>query len=441
MNIAEKLSTLVKFRTVSSYRPEEEDDASFAAFIGALPGLFPAVHAALERTLVGPRGIVYRWQGKNASLQPAIFCAHFDVVPALESDPWTEPPFSGAIKDGYVWGRGTQDIKVQIACILESAEALVTRGFMPERTLYFAFGGDEEVGGRRGAGAISTWFSEQNVHASWLIDEGSPVGQGMIGFVQRSIALIGIAEKGYADIVVEVPGQGGHASMPPRHTALGALAHALARIEDRPFPLKLTKTTDQFLAALAPHAKPPYRQIFALRHILGPLILRAFSAAPSTNAMVRTTCAATMAQASPKENVLPNLAHAVVNVRILPGATIAEVIDRLNALVAPYGAKVYAKFPEHVVEPSTESSTSSEGWKSIVSAIAEAFPDAVPAPFLFTAGTDTKHYRGITNDIYRFQPLVQTQEDLAAVHNVNEKVSIENLERCVGFYKALMVRQ
>lgn len=441
MNIAEKLSTMVRFRTVSSYRPEEEDDASFAAFIGALPDLFPAVHAALERTLVGPRGIVYRWQGKNASLQPAIFCAHFDVVPALESDPWTMPPFSGAIKDGYVWGRGTQDIKVQIACILESAEALVTMGFMPERTLYFAFGGDEEVGGRRGAGAISTWFSEQNVHASWLIDEGSPVGQGIIGFVQRPIALIGIAEKGYADIVVEVPGQGGHASMPPRHTALGALAHALASIEDRPFPLKLTKTTDQFLAALGPHAKTPYRQIFALRHILGPFILKAFSADPSTNAMVRTTCAATMAQASTKENVLPNLAQAVINVRILPGTTVAEVIDRLNTLIAPYGAKAYAKFPEHVVEPSAESSTSSEGWKSIVSAISEAFPDAVPAPFLFTAGTDTKHYRGITDDIYRFQPLVQTPEDLAAVHNVNEKVSIENLERCVRFYKALMGRQ
>lgn len=441
MNIADKLSTLVKFRTVSSFRPEEEDEGPFAALIGALADLFPGVHAALERTLVGPRGIVFRWQGKNPALKPAIFCAHFDVVPASESDPWAEPPFSGAIRDGYVWGRGTQDIKVQIACILESAETLISGGFKPERTLYFAFGGDEEVGGRRGAGAISKWFSEQNVHASWVIDEGSPVGQGLIGFVHTPIALIGIAEKGYADIVVEVPGQGGHASMPPRHTALGALAHALARMEDSPFPARLTKTTDEFLAALAPHAKPPYRQIFALRHILGPFILKAFSAAPSTNAMVRTTCAATMAQASPKENVLPNLAQAVVNVRILPGATVAEVIDRLNALIAPYGAKAYAKFPEHVVEPSAESSTSSEGWKSIVSAIAEAFPDAAPAPFLFTAGTDTKHYRGITDDIYRFQPLVQTQEDLAAVHNVNEKVSIENLERCVRFYKALMGRQ
>jgi len=441
MNIAEKLSTMVRFRTVSSYRPEEEDETSFAAFIEALPGLFPGVHAALERTIVGPRGIVYRWRGKNPSLKPAIFCAHFDVVPASEDDPWTEPPFSGAIKDGYVWGRGTQDIKVQIACILESAETLVAGGFTPERTLYFAFGGDEEVGGMRGASAISRWFSDQQIHASWIIDEGSPVGQGLIGFVQKPIALIGIAEKGYVDLVVEVEGKGGHASMPPRHTALGALAHALARIEDKPFPARLTKTTDEFLAALAPHAPAPYRQLFALRHILSPLMLRAFSTSPSTNAMVRTTCAATMAQASPKENVLPTLAQAVINVRILPGTTVAEVIDSLNALIAPYGAKAYAKFPEHAVEPSAESSTESEGWNSIVAAIGEAFPDAVPAPFLFTAATDTKHYRSITDDIYRFCPLVQTQEDLAAVHNVNERVSVENLERCARFYAALMSRQ
>jgi carboxypeptidase PM20D1 len=263
----------------------------------------------------------------------------------------------------------------------------------------------------------------------------------MIGFVKAPIALVGIAEKGYADIVVEVEGKGGHASMPPRHTALGALAHALARIEDHPFPPRLTKTVDGFLAALAPHAVAPYRQLFALRRTLSPLILKAFSAAPSTNAMVRTPCAATMAQASPKENVLPTLAQAVLNVRVLPGMTVAEVIAHINELIAPCGAKAYAKFPEHIVEPSAESSTESEGWNAIVGAIGEAFPDAIPAPFLFTAATDTKHYRQITDDIYRFSPLIQTQEDLAAVHNVNEKVSIENLDRCVRFYTALMSRQ
>jgi len=262
MNIAEKLSQLVKFRTVSSFDPEEEDDGPFAALIAALPELFPLAHARLERICIGSRGIVYRWQGTDPSLKPAIFCAHFDVVPASETDAWDEPPFSGAIRNGYVWGRGTQDIKVQLACILESAEQLAANGFQPQRTLYFAFGGDEEVGGTRGAGAIAKWFSEQHIHASWVIDEGSPVGQGLVGFVRKPLALIGIAEKGYADIIIEAQGQGGHASMPPRHTALGAVAHALAAIEDNPFPARLTKTTDGFLAALAPHAIAPYKQIF-----------------------------------------------------------------------------------------------------------------------------------------------------------------------------------
>lgn len=438
MNIAEKLSQLVKFRTVSSFDPEEEDDGPFAALIAALPELFPLAHTRLERICIGSRGIVYRWQGTDPSLKPAIFCAHFDVVPASETDAWDEPPFSGAIRNGYVWGRGTQDIKVQLACILESAEQLAAKGFQPQHTLYFAFGGDEEVGGTRGAGAIAKWFSKQHIHASWVIDEGSPVGQGLVGFVRKPLALIGIAEKGYADIIIEAQGQGGHASMPPRHTALGAVAHALAAIEDNPFPARLTKTTDGFLAALAPHAIAPYKQIFALRRVLSPLILKAFSAMPSTNAMVRTTCAATMAQASPKENVLPTLAQAAVNVRMIPGMSSAEVVEHFNLLASPFGAKAYIKFPEHMVEASEESSTSSEGWIAIAKAVSEAFPEAVPAPFLFTASTDTKHYRALTDDIYRFTPLVQTQEDIAAVHNVNEKVSIENLERCVRFYRSLM---
>lgn len=441
MNIAEKLSKMVQFRTVSSYKAEEENDAPFQAFIDALPSLFPSVHSTLERTIVGKRALVYRWQGSKADLKPAMFCAHFDVVPASESDPWKEPPFSGTIKDGYVWGRGTQDIKVQLSCILEAAERLILEGFKPQRTLYFAFGGDEEVGGKRGAGSIAKWLADQKIQVSWVIDEGSPVGKEIIGFVQKPIALIGVAEKGYADIVVEAQGKGGHASMPPKHTALGALAHAIARIEDNPFPARITKTSAEFLRALAPYSASPYKQVFGAQNILSPLILKAFTAAPSTNAMVRTTCAATMAQASPKENVLPNLAQAVFNVRIMPGTTSAQVVARLNELIASDGAKAYLRFPEHVVEASKESSTSSEGWKSLVAAIAEAFPEAVPAPFLFTAGTDTKHYRDIADDIYRFCPLVQTQADLAGVHSVNEKVSTENLDRCVRFFHTLMKQQ
>lgn len=145
-----------------------------------------------------------------------------------------------------------------------------------------------------------------------------------------------------------------------------------------------------------------------------------------------------MAQASPKENVLPTLAQAAVNVRMIPGMSSAEVVEHFNLLASPFGAKAYIKFPEHMVEASEESSTSSEGWIAIAKAVSEAFPEAVPAPFLFTASTDTKHYRALTDDIYRFTPLIQTQEDIAAVHNVNEKVSIENLERCVRFYRSLM---
>ena len=144
-----------------------------------------------------------------------------------------------------------------------------------------------------------------------------------------------------------------------------------------------------------------------------------------------------MAQASPKENVLPTLAQAAANVRMIPWISSAEVVECFNQLASPFSAKAYIKFPGHIVEASEKSSTSSEGWNAIAKAVSEAFPQAVSAPF-FTASTKTKHYRALTDDIHRFTPLVQTQEDIAAVHNVYEEVSIENLERCPRFYRSLM---
>lgn len=437
MTLADKLSRLVQFRTVSSFDPLQEDDSQFEAFVESLPQLFPHVHAALDVFRIGKRALLYRWEGKDPSRAPVLFCAHFDVVPAGDEG-WEYPPFSGALAKGAVWGRGTQDIKGQLACILEAAEELAGQGFVPGRTLYFAFGGDEEVGGTRGAAAIAAWLAERKVHASWLIDEGSPVGKNLVSFVDRPLALIGIAEKGYMDIVIETKGKGGHASMPPAHTALGNLARAIAAIESHPFPARLTRTADSFLGALAPHARFPYRQVFSARSVLAPLLLSAFKAMPSTNAMIRTTCAPTMAQASPKENVLPASAQAVVNVRILPGENSDTVLARIQKLVAPFGASAHPASQEFVVEPSRESSTSSEGWQALVSASAQVFPDAVPAPFLFTAGTDTKHYRNIADDIYRFTPFIQTQEDLAAVHSINEHVRLENLERGQRFFLYLM---
>lgn len=438
MTLAQKLAALVRFRTVSFFDASLEDDSQFAGLLAALPELFPVLHSRAERFALGNRAVLYRLEGSDPTLKPIILCAHFDVVPAQDIHLWDEDPFGGAVRDGYLYGRGTQDIKVQMACQMEALEHLLVSGKAFSRTIYLAYGGDEEIGGVRGAARIAAWLEEHGIRATMLLDEGSPVADGIIGFVQQPLALIGVAEKGYMDVILETRGKGGHASMPPHHTALGVLARAIVEIEEHPFPAKLTRTTREFLDALARFSRSPYRLLFRFRNLLAPLILQAFTRMPSTNALIRTTCAPTMASASQKENVLPDIARAVINVRIMPGETSREVLERLKSLTARYGVSVHVSAPEYVIEPSAESSTSSEGWRMLVNALAISHPEAVAVPFLFTAGTDTKHYHRIADDIYRFTPLIQTPEDLNGVHNINERVSLANLERCMRFYMSLL---
>ena len=436
--LPEKLSRLVRFPTVSAYDQADEDEEAFSGLKRELSHLFPLVHGTMERTEPSDRALLYTWKGRNPVLPPAILCAHFDVVPAGDISGWKHGPFSGDIAEGEVWGRGTQDIKVLMASILEAAERLIGEGFTPERTLYFAFGGDEEVGGRRGAAAIAGHLAAAGVKASFLVDEGGPISVGMLSFVGRPLALVGVAEKGYADLCLRAKGKGGHASMPPRHTAPGDLARAIAAIEARPFPTRLTRTIGAFLGRLAPESKQPYRFLFSRLWLTSALVRKSFAASPTTNALIRTTTACTMLKGSSKENVLADVAEATLNIRILPGETSGDVMSRLRLLVEPYGAEVSVKHEGHVVEASEESGTDHEGWKTIEAALRASHPEAACLPFLFSAATDTKHYRNIVGATYRFTALPQSQDDLRGVHGDNERVRTADLERCALFYGTMM---
>ncbi|MBL8966699.1 MAG: M20/M25/M40 family metallo-hydrolase, partial [Spirochaetaceae bacterium] len=336
--VEDRLAAAVRRATVSSFDAAAEDDEAFAAFKRDLAHLFPRVHAALPKRELGERALVYEWKGSDPTLAPVILCAHFDVVPADDAAEWRHGPFSGDIAEGAVWGRGTQDIKVCLVAALDAAERILAAGRKPRRTVYFAFGGDEEVGGNRGAAAIAAHLAEAGVRASFLLDEGGPVADGMLSFADRPLALVGIAEKGYLDAAVETKGSGGHASMPPKRSAAGDLARAVAAVEAKPSPARLTYTVRNFLDRLAPYAPFAYRLLFRNLWLTGPLVKAAFSAAPTTNALVRTTAAPTMLQGSAKENVLADRARANVNMRILPGDTTEAALERLSRLVARHGA-------------------------------------------------------------------------------------------------------
>ena len=260
----------------------------------------------------------------------------------------------------------------------------------------------------------------------------------MLSFADRPLALVGIAEKGYLDVMVEAEGAGGHASMPPRRTATGNLARAVAAIEASPSGARLGYTVRSFLDRLSPYSPFAIRLLFRNLWLFGPLVKAVFGASQTTNAMIRTTYAPTMLQGSAKENVLADLARANINVRILPGDSSAAVLSRLAALAKPRGATVRPAHPEALVEPLPESPIDTEGYRAIETALAASFPEAAAVPFLFSAGTDTKHYRGVTDAMYRLTPIRQTSAQLDGVHGRDERVEVANLRRCEIFYNRLI---
>jgi len=436
--VEEKLAALVRIPTVSHFDPGQEDEAAFLAFKSEISRLFPLVMSRLIHTDAGKRALLLEWPGSDASLDPVVLTAHFDVVPPGDPALWEHGPFSGTISKGHIHGRGCQDIKITLVSILAAAERLLEQGFVPKRSVFLAFGGDEETGGTRGAAAIAAILAQRNLKPGFLLDEGGPVAQDVLKFADRPLALIGISEKGYVDIAIEAIGSGGHASMPPRHTASGAVARTVTLSESQPFQTRISFTLARMLEGLCPYVPFSYRLLFRNLFLTEPFVKAAFASSPTTNALVRTTTAATMLTGSNKENVLPETATAILNVRVLPGSTVAETMTRISTMAANCGASARLAHEGRANDPMPESPVDHFGYRAIEAAVAVAFPEAGTIPFMFTAGTDTKHYRNLTPAIYRFTPLLQNPVDLARVHAANERVSVDNLHRCCLFYETLL---
>lgn len=435
---AGRLAGAVRFPTVSHEDGKNVEAAAFLSLHQYLQQSFPHVHAALTREVVAGYSLLYTWKGKNPSLPPILLMSHLDVVPVepgTEKD-WTHPAFSGAIEGGYVWGRGTLDDKVGVLGILEAAEMLFRKGFQPERTILFAFGHDEEVGGRKGAAAIAALLERRGVRPEFVLDEGGLVAEGMVPGVANPVALISTAEKGYLSVELVAEAEGGHSSMPPRHGAIGRLAEAIERLEAHPLPSRIDGATKRSFEYLAPEMPFGPRLAIANLWLFSPLVERRFSSDPAANSRIRTTTAATVFQAGFKENVLPQSARSVVNFRLLPGDSIASVLRHVRDTVGP-GIKV-APTGTSNSEPSPESEVGAPPFKLLQKTIAEVFPGTVVSPNLLSGGTDTKHYVRLSRNIYRFVPVRVKEGDLARVHGTNERVGVENYGEVVRFYAQLM---
>ncbi len=434
-----RLAQAVRYPTVSNADTAWVDKAVFGAFHAFLREAFPLVHEELKLEVINGLSLLYKWEGKDASLRPGLMLAHQDVVPVNDAsrDEWDFPPFSGEISNGFIQGRGTLDDKMCLMGILEATEMLLADGVQPQRTLYLGFGHDEEVGGAFGAVAMASMFAEQNIRLAFVLDEGSAVVENVVPGIEEPFALIGISEKGYISVEMTVQGTGGHSSMPPPLTAVGRLSRAITRLQENPFPANLAYVEPLF-RKLGDQLPFSQRLVLGNLWLLEPVMVGALSQTASLNANIRTTTAPTMFSSGIKDNVLPDKASAVVNFRILPGETSDDVINYVRQIVDDPSVTV----TRHGVaeEPAPVSNSDSETFHAISTTLRTVFsaPQMVVSPSLVVAATDSRHFAEVADDIYRFSPMLLNGDDLKRIHGVNERIAVDNYRRMIEFYYRFM---
>src|SRR5215510_670876 len=333
---AARLAEAIRFRTISSYEKPEQHADALRGMHAHIEKSFPAFHAAAKREFVADYSLLYTWEGSDTKVQPIALLAHQDVVPVAPGTDkdWQHPPYDGVISDGFIWGRGSWDDKGNLYSMLEAAEILAKAGFKPKRTIYFAFGHDEETAGTHGARNIAGLLASRGVRLDFVIDEGLLITDGLVKGLDKPAALIGLAEKGYATLVLNAQATPGHSSMPPRDTAIGMMSAALARLEDHRLPMQIRSTVAEMFDTLAPEMSGFNRVVLSNLWLFRPLLLREFEKSGPTEAMVRTTTALTIFNAGDKDNVLPGNAEATVNFRLIPGDTEAGVTDHVRTTIA-----------------------------------------------------------------------------------------------------------
>lgn len=438
---ADRLAAAVRIPTLSPGNAGATQE-TFIALRALLQQQFPRVHARLSREVVGEASLLFHWQGREAC-PPRVFAAHQDVVPVepgTEAD-WTHPPFSGAVSEGAIWGRGALDDKASLLALLEGVEGLLGEGFSPRCDVWFAFGHDEEVGGGAGAAQLAERLARLGVRPALVLDEGGAITRGALPGADVALATIGVAEKGFVSVRLAARDRGGHSSMPPRHTAIGRVARAVTRLEAERPPADFGSVQRELLARLAPHAPFDQRVVLANLWLTAPLVERLLAGTPAGDASLRTSTAPTLFHAGVKDNVLPQQAEAVVNFRIRPGDSIAGVLAHVRATIDDPAVEV-AALDAFSSEPTAPAPWDDPAFAAIEQALRRVSPepDLVVAPYTTLGGTDARHYARLTDRLYRFLPVLLTPDLLDAMHGTNERLPLAEYERMLRFYR-LMLRE
>ena len=433
MLLAQKLSKMIQYDTTSHANVHEEE--KFLGFHKVLEELFPLVHEKLERTVIDGN-LLYYWKGKSSE-KPILLMSHQDVVPA--EGEWLHEPFSGDIADGKVWGRGASDTKCSVMAFFEAVEELLREGYTPECDVYLASSCTEEWAGD-GAPKIVEELKRRGVELFIVCDEGGGIISEPIGGIKGNFAMVGVFEKGKADVKFTARSTGGHASAPAKNTPIARLAAFVNEVETHtPFKRKFLPEVSAMFARLAPYAP------FGLKLVMGNLWLFAPIMKPvlgrisaQAGAMLQTTIAFTMQSGSDAYNVLPQEATLGANMRFIPHQGEKESLEIVKALAAKHGLETEIVHSNDYTEPVD---INGEAFKLVEKVIGETFPGLPVSPYVMTGATDAQFYQPICPSCIRFAPVIYGPEQMKGMHGLNENIEYNCLPGAVSFYQNLIKAQ
>jgi carboxypeptidase PM20D1 len=437
MRTSESLSSLIGFQTISHLNQMEHGGyGEWLRMRDYLRARYPLVHQTMLREQVGGFSLLFKWSAPESETpqEPLLFCAHMDVVEG-KTESWTHPMFSGDTEDGYVWGRGALDCKSILVCILEAAESLISEGFVPSRDIYFAFGHDEEIGGKEGAANLANWFRGQNLRFLMILDEGGCITRSSPP-IGRPVAHIGVGEKGALQLKLKSVAQGGQTGEPENHTAVGLLSEAITRIEYRQLPPRMTPVMRFALRTLAKDLPFLFQFAIANDAFFHHFLFSHIEKNPEGNAMIRTTLAPTVIKGSISSNRIAEEAEALVDCHMLQGEHDSVLQQYFHDLTQDLHTEVEIL---RVSEPSVLSKYTGRTYQMLSSSILRCFGPTPIVPCILATGTDARNYDRLSECVFRFAPFILTPEERKTIHGANERISVQNLQQAVSFYRDLMM--
>ena len=425
----QRLSGAIQCQTINYADHSRTDFRTFDALHDHMKASYPHVMETGTLEIVGRAAVLITIPGSDPTLRPCLYMSHQDVVPVVEGteSDWTYPPFSGAVAEGYIWGRGTLDIKEQVFGVLEAAEYLLAHGKTFQRTAYLAFGDDEETL-NSGALAISQLLDSRGITLEFVLDEGGGKIEPGIAFGAPHVYVsqVDLMEKGYADLELSVHSIGGHSSRPFGGTSLGRLSQAIADITRVPFPLRLSPVMMHAFETMAPYVtEEPLKSLVADIPGNADAIAEYCNTCRELFPMVSTTIAPTVIRGSSEAcNVMPQDMQAVINFRIAEGDTVESVLAHCRAAVAD--ESVSMRFLQ-ANNPSHTARCDGYGYAKVVESMSRYFKDVVFIPSMTAGATDAHQYENICDTCLRCSPFMAEPEEVASgVHGTNERILVRS---------------